>query len=198
MMRSRRGVLVLFALGLIQLLLTGASPPDGSPPPSPPVQPASTYTLESQVVSAAGSPGSGSGVQANGSLGQPAPVGYGGTAGFELFSGFWYTRYLPTSGIDVPGVEPYLNRLVGARPNPFNPMTEIVFSVSAETIVTLRVHDLQGRRVRTLTREMLAPGLHHVTWNGRDDSGRELPSGVYFVRFTAGSEIQTSKILLLK
>lgn len=198
MMRIRNGVLVLIALGLILLLLTGAGPPGQSLQPILQIPQSSPYTIESQVVSAAGSPGSGPGVQTNGSLGQPAPVGYGSATGFELHAGFWYIHSRPISGIEVPPVEPYMNRLVGVRPNPFNPVTQIVFSVGAEAIVTLRVHDLQGRRVRTLTQESFAPGLHHVPWNGRDDSGREMPSGTYFVRFTADGEIQTSKMLLLK
>jgi len=86
-----------------------------------------------------------------------------------------------------------VNRLVGIRPNPFNPATEIVLKIGVESMITLRVHDLRGRLVRTLSRETLSPGTHFVPWNGRDDSGRELPSGIYFARFTVGSDIQTAK-----
>jgi len=198
MMRSQRGVLVPFALGLILPLLTAADPAERTPQPVLPTQQSSTYTLESQVVSAAGSPGTGSGVQANGSLGQPTPVGYGGTIGYELNAGFWCTRSLLTSGTDLPPFEFPVNRLVGIRPNPFNPATEIVLKIGVESMITLRVHDLRGRLVRTLSRETLSPGTHFVPWNGRDDSGRELPSGIYFARFTVGSDIQTAKMLLLK
>jgi len=198
MKRSQRGALLAAWLGLACPLLTAAGPPGQTRTPILPAQESPAYTIEAQVVSAAGSPGSGSGMQANGSLGQPAPVGYGGAIGYELYAGFWYARSLPTGGTDVPVFEPYLNRLVCVRPNPFNPTTEVVLNVGVEAMVTLRIHDLQGRLVRALTRETLSRGLHVVPWNGRDDSGRELPSGLYFVHFAAGDHMQTGKMLLLK
>jgi hypothetical protein len=66
-------------------------------------------------------------------------------------------------------------------PNPFNPFTSIAFEVPAGAGRTvLRIHDAQGRAVRTLVDATLEPGSYRAEWNGLDDAGREVPSGVYF------------------
>lgn len=198
MKRSRKDLLAPISLILTLLLFTGAHPPDPSSPPTPVSLQASPYSLEAQVISAAGSPGTGQDLHSVGSLGQPSPVGHGISAEFQLHAGFWSNRSRPVSGVDIPSLEPGINRLVGVRPNPFNPSTEIALKVGTAGMVALRIHDLQGRRVRTLVREKLTPGLHSVNWNGRDDAGRQMPSGVYFVNFKAGAVNQTIKVLLVK
>ena len=64
--------------------------------------------------------------------------------------------------------------------------------------VVLSVHDVAGRRVRTLLDEHLEDGMHHVNWNGRDTVGRQLASGVYFYRLEAGAYSETKKMVLVK
>jgi hypothetical protein len=67
-------------------------------------------------------------------------------------------------------------------PNPFNPRAEIRYALPAAGPVALTVHDARGRRVADLFRGHRAAGPHAVVWEGRDHAGRELPSGVYWVR----------------
>jgi len=85
-------------------------------------------------------------------------------------------------------------------PNPFNPTTTIAFTVSDApgTRVELRVYAVDGSLVRTLLDGSTESGRCAVLWNGRDDRGRDVGSGVYFYRLTVGGESRTRKMVLLK
>jgi len=85
-------------------------------------------------------------------------------------------------------------------PNPFNPSTSISFSVplGEKPLVTLGVFDLRGRLVRSLVDSRKESGTYTVFWDGRDERGREMSSGVYFCRMQAGSFSQVRKMVLLK
>jgi len=83
-------------------------------------------------------------------------------------------------------------------PNPFNPTTRIEFSLERASQVTLAVYDPSGRLVTTLLDENMDPGTHTAEWDGRDDSGGRLASGVYFYRLTAGKHTLSRKAIVLK
>jgi len=83
-------------------------------------------------------------------------------------------------------------------PNPFNPTTTISFTLERSAETRLEVYNALGQRVRTLKTGILSAGAHMVDWNGTDDNGGRVASGVYFYRLTAGDDIQTRKMLLLK
>ena len=83
-------------------------------------------------------------------------------------------------------------------PNPFNPTTRIEFTLAKSDLVSLEVYDLLGRKVRTLVSEYLSPGYKSVTWDGKNDEGGQVASGVYLYRMRAGELSQTKKMLLLK
>lgn len=86
-----------------------------------------------------------------------------------------------------------------ARPNPFNPSTTIVYELPASATVRLVIHDVAGRRVRTLVdAEPLGAGRHETVWNGRDEGGRIVPAGVYFCRLEAGGRAQTTRLVMVK
>ena len=86
------------------------------------------------------------------------------------------------------------------HPNPFNPSTTISFQVpeGGAQRVSLRVYDLRGSVVRNLIDDIRDPGVYTAFWNGQDDSGRNVSSGVYLYRLQAGSFSQTRKMVLLK
>lgn len=85
------------------------------------------------------------------------------------------------------------------RPNPFNPGTTLEYSVGATGRVTLVVYDIAGRRVRNLEGPRYrAPGLYSSTWDGRDDAGRDLPSGLYVVRLRVGAVQESRTVTLLR
>jgi len=83
-------------------------------------------------------------------------------------------------------------------PNPFNPETVISFSVSREDRVSLDIYNLRGQKVRSLVNSVYGVGEHYVVWNGRDDIGRPVSSGVYFYRMLSGEYVAVKKMLLLK
>jgi hypothetical protein len=83
-------------------------------------------------------------------------------------------------------------------PNPFNPGTRIVFDLKEPSSASLKVYDVNGRLVRTLIAEKKESGRHEIAWDGKDESSREVASGVYFYRLNAGSFSETKKMVLLK
>ncbi|MCK5407640.1 MAG: T9SS type A sorting domain-containing protein, partial [Candidatus Krumholzibacteria bacterium] len=84
-------------------------------------------------------------------------------------------------------------------PNPFNPHTKISFTIGDAASVELAVYDSRGRRVRILLEEqLLAEGPHRADWNGRDDAGRALPSGIYLARLVTGDRVAGITMVLLK
>jgi hypothetical protein len=83
-------------------------------------------------------------------------------------------------------------------PNPFNPNTELSFTMERPGRVELTIHDVVGRRIRTLVDEARAMGPHPVQWDGRDATGRAAPAGVYFARFEADGRVETRKLALVK
>jgi len=84
------------------------------------------------------------------------------------------------------------------HPNPFNPSTTLVFSLSRDAQVRLSVHDLRGRAVRILVDAPRPAGEHRVVWDGRDDHGEAVGTGVYFVRVETRDGVDTRKIALIK
>jgi hypothetical protein len=84
-------------------------------------------------------------------------------------------------------------------PNPFNPFTTIRFNLPASAPVTAGVFDLAGRRIRALVSGVtMGAGPHELTWDGRDDAGRQAPSGSYHFRLEAAGESRTMRMMLLK
>jgi hypothetical protein len=91
------------------------------------------------------------------------------------------------------------NVLFPAYPNPFQRGTSISFELREGRTASLEVFDITGRRVRDLLgRKTLSPGSHTVTWDGRDDAGRVVASGVYLYRLSAGPFSQSRKLTLLR
>lgn len=97
-----------------------------------------------------------------------------------------------------PVETPVATHLERPFPNPFNPSTTIAFSLDVGSQVRLDIYDVAGRRVRTLLDERRTATRHTVVWDGRNDAGEGMPSGVYFVRLEAPSLTETRKVLLLK
>jgi len=83
-------------------------------------------------------------------------------------------------------------------PNPFNPQTHIAFSLPEQSQVTITVVNILGQTVTTLVDAPLPAGEHSVMWNGLDENGRPVASGVYFYRMKAGTFVEAKKMVLLK
>ncbi|MBN2829731.1 MAG: M6 family metalloprotease domain-containing protein [Candidatus Cloacimonetes bacterium] len=83
-------------------------------------------------------------------------------------------------------------------PNPFNPETTISFDLAHSTQVELTVYNLLGQKVNTLVNEVRESGNHNVVWNGLNEKGKNVSSGVYFYKLQAGTYTYTKKMILLK
>ncbi|NIR47041.1 T9SS type A sorting domain-containing protein [candidate division KSB1 bacterium] len=83
-------------------------------------------------------------------------------------------------------------------PNPFNPETEIRFRLPEASQVVLKVYNILGEEIRTLSNSPYTAGTHKVRWDGKDNSGNSVSSGVYLYRITAGDFMQTKKMSLVR
>ncbi|UCB51649.1 MAG: T9SS type A sorting domain-containing protein [Candidatus Zixiibacteriota bacterium] len=102
-----------------------------------------------------------------------------------------------------PNAKPFTNipntyRLFHNYPNPFNPETQIKYDLPLSGNVTLSVYNVLGQKVRALVDGMQEAGHRSVTWDGRDDAGREVASGIYFYKIKAEDYQMTMKMVLLK
>jgi len=102
------------------------------------------------------------------------------------------------TGVDDELGVPATYVLRGISPNPFNPVTTVSYGSPTEGRVKLAVYNVAGRLVRTLVDGEVGPGYHSVVWDGRDEQGMEVGSGVYFCRMEAESFDAATKMVLLK
>jgi hypothetical protein len=109
---------------------------------------------------------------------------------------FTFVPYVQPTGVGNAPAQEQL--LANARPNPFNPSTTIGYRVLQAGPVELVIHDVAGTRVRTLVSGFVTAGYHDVTWDGRDDRGARVASGVYLYRLRSGAHAETKKMVLLK
>jgi hypothetical protein len=103
----------------------------------------------------------------------------------------------PTGIGDTPELRTALGQ---SFPNPFNPTTTIRYTLRDRAHVSLKVYDVAGRLVKTLVNELQSPRPEgfEATWNGENEAGEAVASGVYFCKFIAGDFVQTRKLVLLK
>jgi hypothetical protein len=83
-------------------------------------------------------------------------------------------------------------------PNPFNPTTIINYDLPTAGHVELRIYNTLGQEIRTLVTSIQQPGTYNVTWDGRNNSGMVVPSGVYFYQLQAGAVVETRKMILMR
>jgi hypothetical protein len=119
----------------------------------------------------------------------------GGTSSYSTVFSF---RVIATD-VETPGELPKEFSLSQNYPNPFNPTTSIKFGLPVQAPVTMEIYNILGVKVRTLLRgEVMSAGLHQMEWNGKDDAGVSVTSGVYLYRINAGTFQVTKKMMMLK
>jgi hypothetical protein len=102
------------------------------------------------------------------------------------------------SGIGDEQLSLRVNRLYQNEPNPFNPRTVIKFSLAQEGPVELVIYDVNGRRVKTLVDGKADAGLNSVVWDGTDNAGHKVGSGVYWSQMRVGTYLSNMKMVILK
>ena len=83
--------------------------------------------------------------------------------------------------------------LYNVYPNPFNPVTNMIYGLTEYTNVQIVIFDLSGKQIASLINEFQSPGYHSINWNADNH-----PSGMYFVKMIAGDYVDTQKLLLVK
>ncbi len=96
------------------------------------------------------------------------------------------------------GPVPAVTRLLPSAPNPFFSGTTVAFDLAQEEAVRLEVYGVDGRRVRVLVDEHFPPGNYRIPWDGRDEFGRGVASGIYLIRFQAGRKSASNRVVRLK
>jgi FlgD Ig-like domain/Beta-propeller repeat len=113
----------------------------------------------------------------------------------------WVTiKYSKTNATQVETTffEPKHFLLKQNYPNPFNPTTEIQFYLPEKSQVNIEVYDILGRKLRTLFTGLIPPGTYTAQWNGTDNAGLRVSSGIYIYRMVAGNFIESRKMVLIK
>jgi hypothetical protein len=88
--------------------------------------------------------------------------------------------------------------LLGNYPNPFNPSTEIFFSMKEAGKLSIEVYNIKGEKVKTLLNETVAAGNNSIEWNGTDDNNRAVSSGVYFYKMKSSTFESAKKMIMMK
>lgn len=96
-----------------------------------------------------------------------------------------------------PGI-PLVEGINSIFPNPFNPNTTVRFGVSKDQKTVLSIYNKRGQLVRRLFDASLAKGTYNVHWDGRDDNGKQVASGIYLLRLNSGSDSYSAKLMLMK
>ncbi len=83
-------------------------------------------------------------------------------------------------------------------PNPFNPKTTILFEIAEKGKTEVDIFNIKGQKVKTLLNENIEAGNHSIFWNGKNDNGQQVASGMYFYKVSVNGNQKTNKMLMLK
>jgi len=114
------------------------------------------------------------------------PLGSNPFRNFELFR------------IGITDETPRFGALTQNYPNPFNIETKIQFSLAKSSRVSISIYNILGQRIRDIMDKDLPTGTHQISWNGRDDYGTTVATGIYFYRIEADDLVETKKMMLVK
>lgn len=107
-------------------------------------------------------------------------------------------KYYYSQVIEVQVVQGLKYALLQNYPNPFNPETAIKYAIPQDGKVTIKIYSVTGKEVATLVNKDMVAGTYEVKWNGKDDFGNNVTTGVYFVKLSSGNFVETKKMLYLK
>ena len=148
-------------------------------------------------------------VDGGGGTSAAGPYAVSGTAGqndagtlsagsYVLAGGFWFGGS-ETSSVQPPATPAvFQTRIDSASPNPSRGSTAVTFSLAIPQVVRAEVFDVRGVRVRTLLDGPRPAGQYRAVWNGTDERGASVASGVYLLRFTIGNQEKLQKIALVR
>jgi hypothetical protein len=106
-------------------------------------------------------------------------------------------NYQSLGSVEVAAI-PTVYALDQNYPNPFNPSTTIRYQIPTDASVNLIIYNVQGQKIRTLVSKEQKAGYYNVVWDGRNEAGQTVSTGLYLYRVQAGSFVATQKMLMLK
>ena len=115
-------------------------------------------------------------------------------SGISLFD-ICFKEYVTENDVTISTVE---KEFITNYPNPFNPTTTIQFNIVSDGNVKIDIYNFRGQHVITVLDNYKKSGMHHITWNGKDEKGQNVSSGVYFYQMQHENTLHTRKMLLLK
>jgi hypothetical protein len=163
---------------------------------------ADANTLVKSATSAGATSASGN-YRLGATLAEAGVVGRSASGNAVMIAGFWMpSMSLPTSVPATPSAPaappvPSVNRLFAVAPNPVIGSAAIAFTLARDQAATLVLYDVSGRRVRVLAEGLHASGRHQVSWDGRDEAGRRVASGIYFLRLNADGWTARERVLIV-
>lgn len=93
---------------------------------------------------------------------------------------------------------PQQYRLLNNYPNPFNPFTTIIFEIPKEEYISLQVFNINGELIKTISQGEFNGGRHEMNWDGKDEYGNQVVSGIYFYKMRAGHFEKVQRMIMLK
>ncbi len=115
------------------------------------------------------------------------------------------TAHVYTNNVYSLSIEPEKKNIISQKfwissfyPNPFNPKINLHFGLYDNDVMEISVYDILGKKVRLLYSGRMDRGTHSITWDGKEDAGRSVPSGLYFISFKTNSHTETQKISLIR
>lgn len=114
-------------------------------------------------------------------------------------SNFFIINVIPQVSTDNPEIKPLTTQLISNYPNPFNPSTEIKFSLAESGNINLEIFNAKGQRIRSIiNNQFYNSGFFSTTWDGKDENSNPCPSSVYFYRLTTSKNSSVKKMLMIK
>jgi hypothetical protein len=126
---------------------------------------------------------------------------FGSTANDEMYFDDFHFKadtLRPPLSVEPPAELPAEYALQQNYPNPFNPTTTIEYALKERSKVVLKIYDIVGAEVRTLVNEEQGAGVRQVIWDGRNNSGAPVASGMYVYRIQANDFVKSAKMILMK
>ncbi len=114
---------------------------------------------------------------------------------FKIEAAYIETSSTSSEPEEIPGIQTELHK---NYPNPFNPETTISFSLAQAGEIKITIYNIKGQKVQTLVNDQLPTGKHSAIWNGTNDNGKKVTSGIYFYKLKTDSYVETKKMMMLK
>jgi hypothetical protein len=126
-------------------------------------------------------------------------AGVGNTEGWKRPSSWGYLEFFTPTGVAETGSTlPKTIQLHDNYPNPFNPTTTLRYDLAKNAHVSMVIYNMLGQKIRTLVDGVKPAGYHAAVWNGTNDAGVHVASGIYFIEFKADGYAKTNKMILMK